>query len=138
MIWLQLASKHNMIQEHKGLILVIIQRLGVLLMISTSRLANHSRDSMPLMGVYYRVPQSRRTTKIFALTRQPRTVFSQKPQPSVLFSTINILFRISMSFKWSRNPNEIYVNLQIAMTVLLQLCKVLTDQASYPVKSSTK
>ena len=84
-----------------------------------------------LMGVYYRVPQSHKTAKIFVLTRQRRAVFSHKPQPSVFFSTINIPFRIA-------NHKEIYVNLQIAMILLLQLFKELTDQDNDPVKSSSK
>ena len=46
-----------------------------------------------LLG-YSRVPQNRKSAKICALTRQPQAIFSHKPQPSVFFSTINILFKM--------------------------------------------
>ena len=45
------------------------------------------------------MPLNRKTSKICALTRQPRAISSHKLQPSVLFSTINILFRIAISCK---------------------------------------
>ena len=42
--------------------------------------------------IYYRVPHCRKTAKLFALTREPRAIFSRKLQQSVFFGTINILF----------------------------------------------
>ena len=54
---------------------------------------------LSVIGLYYRVPQYCKTTKICLRTRQLRAIFSHKPQPSVLFSNVNILFRIAISCK---------------------------------------